>query len=76
MAGADRVRHIGRVAADSKSASSLRSLPQLLLNFQFKFENIQVICKNLKTLLRYTLPILRPGCKNMDDDTGSFKYVG
>ena len=24
-----------RVAADSKSASSLRSLPQLLLNFQF-----------------------------------------
>ena len=28
--GADRIWHIHRVAADSKSASSLRSLPQLL----------------------------------------------
>ena len=35
-AGADRIWQIYRVAADSKSASSLRSLPQLLLNFLFR----------------------------------------
>ena len=31
----DRIWHIHRTAADSKSASSLRTLPQLLFNFRF-----------------------------------------
>ena len=34
-AGVDRTADKYQVAADSKSASSLRSFPQLLLNFQF-----------------------------------------
>ena len=42
-AGADRIGHINREADNSKSASSLRSLSQLLLNIQFK-----IVYHNLK----------------------------
>ena len=54
-ARADRIWHIYRVAADSKSASSLRSLPQLLFNFQFniirkKCFQLFMVCAILETL--------------------------
>ena len=41
MVGGDRIKHVYREAADSKSARSLRSLPQSLLNFLFN--NLKII---------------------------------
>ena len=40
MAGADRIWPMHRVAADSKSASSLRILPQLLCEFLLSAQHL------------------------------------
>ena len=50
MVGADRILHIYWVAADPKSASSLRSLPQLLFNlcsYLFIAHDEKILKKNL-----------------------------